>query len=249
MNSYREVGIGYDYLLNHYMGYQQVDYYTRRVFQKGLSETEEILINYYFESDDTILDIGTGCGRFAINAYANGFDDMYGIDLNPKFIERAIEIAKNKRYNIKFSIQNAGKMDFENRKFDSAIFTSDGFSQIPGNENKLAVLKEIHRIMKPNGVFILAVIDENLIRANMPNYANLIDDFRKKKLWIKSNFYDINDVYIYDGGYMHFACIDETTSLIAKSGFHFLYSATAKDILGYNDKKASNISRYFILRK
>lgn len=249
MNSCKSLEIGYNYVFNHYMDFRQLEYYTHRVFEKGLSEAEKVLLQYYFSTDDKIIDIGTGCGRFAINAYSEGFHQMYGIDMIPKFIERADDIAFEKKSNIKFSVQNAEKTNFLDREFESAIFTSDGFSQVPGNERKLAVLNEIYRIMRPNGVFILAVIDENLVRKNAPAYAEMIDNFRKKSLWKTHHFYDKNDVYIYDGGYMHFASIEETTDLINQTRFHLLFNASAKDILGYNDKLSMNVSRFFILRK
>jgi|GEM_PF-3335136 len=249
MKNCRGLGVGYQYVLDNYMCNRQLDYYTKRVLEKGLSEAEELLLNCYFENTDTILDIGTGCGRFAYNSYEKGFTDMYGIDMNPKFIGRALQIGESKNYDINYSVQNAQYTTFKDKTFESAIFTSDGFSQIPGNGNKLAVLKEIYRIMKPFGILILAVIDENLIRENSPEYARIIDKSRKNEDWKAKNFYDKNDIFIYDGGYIHFASIEETTDLISKSGFRLLFNADHKYILGHNDKKSLNISRFFVLTK
>lgn len=249
MNDCKELNIGYEYVTENYMGNRQLEYYTERALEKGLSETEKVLLNYYFEKNDNILDVGTGCGRFAIAAYKERYTNMYAIDMNPKFIERAIQISECKSCNIKFSVQNAQFTTFQDKTFDSVIFTSDGFSQIPGNENKLAVLKELYRIMKPAAVLILAVIDENLIRENDPDYAKVIDSFRESGAWKDRGFYDQNDVVIYDGGYIHLASVSEMTGLINKSGFNHLFNVTAKDILGENDKKSSNISRFFVLKK
>ncbi len=249
MNDCKVSNIGYEYVIENYMGNRQLQYYTRRALSKGLSETEKVLLNYYFEKNDTILDVGTGCGRFAIAAYEEKYTNIHAIDMNQKFIERAIQISESRSCNIKFSVQNAQFTTFKDKTFESIIFTSDGFSQIPGNENKLAVLKEMYRIMKPGGVFILAVIDENLVRENDQNYAKIIDNFRESGAWIEKGFYDQNDVIIYDGGYMHFASVSETIGLINKSGFSHLFNVTAKDILGENDKKSSNISRFFALKK
>jgi len=249
MNNCKSLAIGYEYVLGNYMCERQLEYYTKRVLENGLSEVEEVLVDYYFDVAHTILDIGTGCGRFAVNAYAKGYTDMYAIDMNPKFIGRALQISESMKYEINFSVQNSQYTTFKDRTFESVIFTSDGFSQIPGNENKLAVLKEIYRIMKPNGVCIIAVIDEGLVRENSPEYSKLIDKFRESKEWKNKNFYDKNDIFIYDGGYMHFATVKETTNLIEQSGFKLLFSPTAKYVLGSKDKKSSNISRFFVLRK
>lgn len=241
--------IGYDYVIEHYSGKRQLEHYTERVFERGLSEAERVLLEYYFQEDHKILDVGTGCGRFAINAFRSGYTKMFGIDMNQDLITQANYIAKDSGFDINFSFQNAESTSFNDCDFDSVIFTSDGFSQVPGNENKLKVLKELHRILKPSGVCIIAVIDEQLVRQNDPKYAAVIDSYRSKKLWKERGFFDANDVVIYDGGYIHFAPVEETTQLIKKAGFTLLYNATAKDILGYNDSKSSNISRFFVLRK
>lgn len=241
--------IGYEYVIENYMGNRQLDYYTQRTLEKGLSETEEVLITYYFDKSDNILDVGTGCGRFAIGAYTKGYKNMSGIDMNARFIERAREISSHKSCNIDFFVQNAEHTTFKDKTFETVIFTSDGFSQIPGNDNKLSVLKEIYRIMKPEGIFIMAVIDENLVRENVPDYAKIIDTFRESNAWESKGFYDNNDIVIYDGGYMHFASVSETLGLIKKTNFKHLFNASAKEILGDNDKRSSNISRFFVLKK
>lgn len=249
MYNCKELNIGYEYVIENYMDDRQLEYYEQRAINKGLSETEKVLVSYYFSKTDAILDVGTGCGRFAIGAYKEGFKNVYGIDMNPRFIERAIQISKDKFCDIKFSVQNAESTTFKDKTFETVIFTSDGFSQIPGNENKLTVLKEIYRIMKPGGVFILTIIDEELVRENAPDYAKMIDNFREREAWKFKGFYDQNDIAIYDGGYMHFASIKEMTSLISKSSFKHLFNVSAKDILGEKDKKSSNISRFFVLAK
>ena len=249
MNDFKSVGIGYDYVLEHYRDARQLDYYTERALKRGLSEAEKFFVNYYFEKTDNILDVGTGCGRFAFGAYEHGFTKMCAIDMNLRFIERAIEISNQNEYDIKFSTQNAECTTFKDRTFKSAIFTSGGFSQIPGNENKLKVLKEMYRIMKFGGIFILAVVDENLVREKYPAYSRMINEFRRSESWKANDFYDENDVYIYDGGYMHFATIQETKDLILRSGFELLCNVTAKDILKSNDPNSSNVSRFFILKK
>ncbi len=251
MNSSTNIHFGCEDLNERYMDDWQLDNYTNRVFKKGINEVEQFLIHFFFNTKDTILDVGTGCGRFAINAYKIGFTKMYAIDMNVRFINRAIEISNEMKYDIKFINENAIKTTFPDNTFRSVIFTSDGFSQVPGNENKLSLLNEMYRIMKPDSVLILAVIDENLVRENSPVFAEALDNFRESESWKEYNFYDKNDMCIYDGGYMHFATVDETLGLIKQTQFENenIINITAKDILGRKDKRSSNFSRYFILKK
>jgi hypothetical protein len=93
--------------------------------------------------------------------------------------------------------------------------------------------------MEPDGIFILSVIDEGLVRENNFPYFLLLNNYRKHE----------KDMSISYGEHMHFTSIKEMTELIKKSGFKLLIHVTAKDILGGNDKKSSNLSRFFILEK
>jgi ubiquinone/menaquinone biosynthesis C-methylase UbiE len=218
---------------------QKLEKYAERSFRKGLSEMEEYLINCFFDKKDIILDIGTGCGRVAFGAYTIGFVNIYAIDTNLKLIKRAKQISTLRNCNINFLWQNTEYTTFNNNSFSSVIFSSDRFSKLPGNERKLEVLKEIYRIMEPDGVLILSAIDEGLVRENNFLYFLLLDNYRKHE----------KDMSISYGDHMHFASIKETTELIKKSGFKLLIHVTAKDILGENDKRSSNLSRFFILEK
>ena len=69
--------------------------------------------------------------------------EVIGVD----FSEEMLKIAEKKNTNIKYFIQNATAMNFENNKFDYVIM-GFGLRNIPDKE---AAIKEIYRILKPNG--------------------------------------------------------------------------------------------------
>ncbi len=121
---------------------------------RGLWDSEKILIKKYFKPKSTILDIGCGTGRTTIPLYNLGYK-VLGIDLVPEMIMNAEKIAQEKKLNINYEVGDATKLKYPNNFFDNAIFFTNGFGQIPGQQKRQAAIKEIYRILKPGGYFIL----------------------------------------------------------------------------------------------
>lgn len=124
-----------------------------KIADKGLWESEKILIDKYFRPNTNILDIGCGSGRTTFPLYELGYK-VTGVDITPRMIATAKKVAKAKGANVNFLVGDATKLGFRDNHFDGAIFANNGWVQIPGKDNRQKALNEIYRVLKPNSHFI-----------------------------------------------------------------------------------------------
>jgi 2-polyprenyl-3-methyl-5-hydroxy-6-metoxy-1,4-benzoquinol methylase len=106
--------------------------YENEVFTKGtMGECDFIESEIHKDKSLTILDIGCGTGRHAIELTKRGYS-VTGIDLSESQINYAINKAKEKKLQINFQVQNARKLSF-NKEFDLAIMLCEGGVPFDGN--------------------------------------------------------------------------------------------------------------------
>jgi SAM-dependent methyltransferase len=120
-----------------------------------------LTINYKilsFKDGDKLLDVGCGEGRHVIHACLEHNIFGVGVDLSMRDLkttaERFAPFAKYNHNNC-FSIQqtDASKLPFADKSFDK-IICSEVLEHI---ENYPAVLQEINRVLKPNGILAVSV--------------------------------------------------------------------------------------------
>ena len=89
------------------------------------------------------MEIGCGTGEFAKRIAQTGAD-ITAVDISPDLLEVARRDITH--INVRFHIQNVGKLDFEDGSFDVVIGSS-----ILHHLNLNPAIKEVYRVLKRGG--------------------------------------------------------------------------------------------------
>jgi ubiquinone/menaquinone biosynthesis C-methylase UbiE len=128
---------------------------------------------------ERVLDWGTGHGA-GILEFKRRFpdSDCYGVDLSAPCLKLANHRALEQGLDIRFSRQNVESLDFEDNFFDLAVHIFM-WHEIPP-ENLVAALREVHRVLKPGGMFCgpesCISEDHNYLRVIQNTLPWLIDE-------------------------------------------------------------------------
>ncbi|MFH1938543.1 MAG: class I SAM-dependent methyltransferase [bacterium] len=197
--------------------------YTKAVKEIGLWDSEKMMIKKYFKPEDRILDIGCGAGRTTIGLYEFGYHLAEGLDLSEAMIAQARRISKELNYNITFRVGDAAYLDYNDETFSAAFFSFNGIMQIPGSKNRIKVLKEIKRILKPEGYFLFTTHD----REGSKEYESFWKEEKRK--WALH----IEDKSLHEFGdrviemeerdtFLHFPTREEVISSLEEAGFRLI---------------------------
>ena len=105
----------------------------------------------HFTSFNTALDIGTGNGYTSFTL-AKHFNEVHSIDSDLKCIKAAEDKkSKNKITNVQFSQMDAHELKFQDEFFDVVTCRA----AIHHFDNPNAVLKEVKRVLRKNGFFVI----------------------------------------------------------------------------------------------
>jgi len=126
----------------------------RSLLEKSIWPSEEILITRYFNKGESILDIACGAGRIAVALALKGFE-VTGIDFSKEMLDGARMRAEQNKANVTFLSMDANEMKFPDQSFHNVVFLYNAYELIWKESNRVKLLKEIYRIIKPGGHFIL----------------------------------------------------------------------------------------------
>ncbi len=118
--------------------------------QDGMTKDRiKITADFLKTSGNKILDLGIGYG-FIEEILSSKKIDFYGVDISPE----AIRILK-KRFKGHFSVGSIYKYKYTRNKFDAVVLL-EVLEHVPPKKTFL-ILKNIHKVLKKNGIFIVSV--------------------------------------------------------------------------------------------
>ena len=109
---------------------------------------------------DSVIDVG--CGEGYILSLLPKAKKSIGLDISKVALNRAKKFLQNRK-DIELLLGDGQNIRFEDDSFD-VVICSEMLEHIP---NPHAVIKELHRILKPNGNLVVSIPDESRIKQIM----------------------------------------------------------------------------------
>ena len=133
--------------------------YDKESFTKGtVDEVNFIEKEIEYDKSKSILDIGCGTGRHAIELAKRGYE-VTGIDLSESQLKRAKEKAKNAGVNVDFLQRDARDFSFDHQ-FDLVLMICEGgFSLMETDEMNFKILVNAEKALKKGGSFIFTTLN------------------------------------------------------------------------------------------
>lgn len=202
--------------------YEKADYYHRNSFE-GWIVAYDILRGFYFNGDESVLDMGCRDGRIAANLAGRIPDgEVIAIEMRgPGSIQFAQKNYSQELYpNLTFIEQNILNSDYENR-FDLIV----SFSFLHWNSDQAAIVQKAYQALKDEGQLVMT-IPLKVIPEISANFKELMNKDEWKEYFV--NFSHPRKKYT----------AQEYTSLLVDAGFEFVQSAILNREYLFENKRA-----------
>jgi SAM-dependent methyltransferase len=226
------------------------EYYSKATKEIGLWESEKDLITKYTNTDSFILDVGCGTGRISNALYELGYKNIIGIDFSRDMLRNARQLNND----ISYLYNDAREMIIKDTAIDFCIFSFNGLVLIPGWDNRIKVIKEIHRVLKTGGIFIFTTDDYRIY--DVPKYKEFWqqEQIRWEDGIQDSRLLDFGDVIfpVEEGEiYFYFNTIEEMINILNINGFEVIdhFDRNSKYKENDNVLQFSRNCRFWITKK
>ncbi len=143
-----------------------------KLFKQALVEQAKIQANQW------VLDLACGTGTLAVLLKRNAPQaEIIGIDGDPQILALAKEKAQAGNFEVQFDEGMSFALPYRDESFDHVV--SSLFFHHLTRKNKLKTLREVWRVLKPNGEFHVADwgLPANLLMRFSSRFIQLLDGF------------------------------------------------------------------------
>lgn len=206
--------------------------------RKGLNEDEKYLIVKYLNKNGKTVEAGTAGGRILLEMKDLGFQELYGYDYVPEFIEQAKQ--RHPSLSIYFEVQDATDLTYENSAFEQIIYLQQIVCFIEEGDKRLKAFREAYRILKNDGTALFSFLNfESRIKSPFAVYLAYLSMWRRLsgsnrsiqyipwlKLGGKYNFLALLD----RGPYPYWYRVQEAHQILTQVGFKIVAVGSSNQI-------------------
>jgi len=128
----------------------------------------------YVKQDSVILDVGCGYGRTLEQLHEAGYTKLIGIDFSENMIERGMQQFPY----LDLRLTKSEIIEMKDNSVDAVILFAV-LTCIISDEEQIAIIKEIHRVLKPNGILYVNDFLLNTDERNLKRYDEFKDKYEK----------------------------------------------------------------------
>lgn len=126
-------------------------------------ETDFIVEALGLKKTDKVLDLACGVGRHSLELARRGFKHVVGLDFTQAYLKRAIAKARHEKLSVEFVRGDMKDLPFAEDEFDAVFNFYTSFGYFADEKDNERVIKEVARVLKPGGRFMLDVVHRDYI--------------------------------------------------------------------------------------
>ena len=140
-----------------------ISHYEKGARDWGAAEWEKAMIRLFMTPPGSVLDVGCGAGRMAIELARLGYA-VTGIDITPELLAVAKKLAKEFGLAITFRDCDGLELDFPDGSFQYVLL-NQMIGHVPLRANRVALFRECRRVVSSTGRVVLNYDDYRIVKA------------------------------------------------------------------------------------